>query len=243
MTSIYSRFYWRFGFQTRLYDLLVPEAYLKSMQRLVECIPASGNSIWLDVGCGSGLIIKYLRPRIRQGTYIGLDLLLDGLLRARIKAREENILNKVHLVQSNLSQTIPIHSNSVDIIIAHFSLYTVNPEKRGSIFREFRRLLRKGGTLAIVEPSQEYSATRIIEESISRVLLYDGAIMAWIKKWLFYPLTYLLGLKFIERQLKRGVWHALKSDDLCTEINLSGYKIKHIEHVYANSAVLVIANP
>ena len=242
MVSIYSQLYWRIGFQTRLYDLLAPEAYLKSMQRLVECIPASANSIWLDVGCGSGLIIKYLGPRIQQGTYIGLDLLLDGLLSARIKARDEGISNKVYLVQSNLSQTIPIHSNSVDIISAHFSLYTVDPEKRESIFREFRRLLRKGGTLAVVEPSQEYSAARIIKESIDLVLLYDGAIMAWIKKWFFYPLTYQLGLKFIERQLRRGVWRALKSDDLCTEINSSGYKVKHVEHVYADSAILVIAN-
>jgi len=97
-----------------------------------------------------------------------------------------------------------MRSQSVDIIIAHFSLYTIDTGKRKFIFKEFRRLLKKDGTLILVEPSKEYSAKRIIADSIKLVLCNEGKFISLVKKWFFYPFTYHFGLKFIESQLKRG---------------------------------------
>ena len=179
---IYSHIYWRIGFQSGLYDTLMPEAYLESMRRLVECVPTSLDSTLLDAGCGSGAIIKYLKSIIYEGSYIGIDFLLEGLVGVRIKAEVENISNRMHLVQADLTQSIPMSSNSVDIIIAHFSLYTIDPSKRGFIFKEFHRLLRRGGVLALVEPSSEYSAKRIIEKSNRMISVNEGTTEAWIKK-------------------------------------------------------------
>ena len=82
----FSHLYWRFGFQSRLYDALAPEAYLESIRRLVKCIPMNINIIVPDAGCGSWLILKYLKPKILEGSYIGVDLLLEGLALTRIKA-------------------------------------------------------------------------------------------------------------------------------------------------------------
>jgi len=92
----------------------------------------------------------------------------------------------------------------VDIIIAHFSLYTIDIGKRKFIFKEFRRLLRERGTLILVEPSTEYSAKRIIAHSIKLALHDEGKFTSLIKKWFFYPFNYHSGLKFIESQLKKG---------------------------------------
>lgn len=241
MTSVYSRFYWQIGFQSRLYDLLTPEAYSESMRRLVECVPAMNDAIWLDAGCGSGALIKYLKYRVQKGAYIGTDILLAGLFKAVKKANTEKILDKVYLVQSDFSQSLPLKENSVDIIVAHFSLYTVATEKRAAVLMEFRRILREGGTFALVEPSPEYSARRIIEESIRMVSANDGKFSAWMKKWFVYPLTYRFGLKFIERQLNKGVWLASKSENLCAEFRENGFEVQHFESVYADSATLVIA--
>ena len=69
----------------------------------------------------------------------------------------------------------------------------------------------------------------------------DGMTKAWVKKWIFHPLTYQFGLKFIERQLKFRVWRASKGEELCERIRLNGYEVKHVESVNANSATLVIA--
>jgi ubiquinone/menaquinone biosynthesis C-methylase UbiE len=78
-----------------------------------------------------------------------------------------------------------MRNQSMDIIVAHFSLYTIDIRKRKLIFKEFRRLLRKGGTLILVEPSTEYSAKRIIAHSIKLVLHNEGKFTSLIKKCFF----------------------------------------------------------
>ena len=80
--------------------MLTPEAYVESMRRMVECIPVAPNSILLDVGCGSGSIIKHLKSSICERTYVGMDLLFEGLAGARIKAGIENISNILLITKS-----------------------------------------------------------------------------------------------------------------------------------------------
>jgi hypothetical protein len=103
-------------------------------------------------------------------------------------------------------------------------------------------LLKKGGTLILVEPSTEYSAKRIIADSIKLVLCNDGKFISLIKKWFFYPFTYHFGLKFIESQLKNGTWRAIDSQELCNEVRTNGYAVNSAEQVYADSATLIIAS-
>jgi hypothetical protein len=59
---------------------------------------------------------------------------------------------------------------------------------------------------------------------------------------LVYPFTYHFGLKFIESQLKNGVWRAVDSTELCDEVRDNGYTVKSVEQVYADSAKLIIAS-
>ena len=68
-----------------------------------------------------------------------------------------------------------------------------------------------------------------------------GMTEVWIKKWILYPLAYQFGVKFIERQLKNGVWRSSSAEELCDEIGSNGYEVKHVESVYADSATLVIS--
>ncbi|KMP11291.1 hypothetical protein UZ36_04950 [Candidatus Nitromaritima sp. SCGC AAA799-C22] len=242
MPSIYSRNYWRIGFQSRLYDLLTPEAYTDSLRRGVECVPAGTGKLWLDAGCGSGALIECLRNRLEGGDrYVGIDQLLPGLIAARRKANTLDVSDRVRLLQSDLAQPLPFRPGIADVIAAHFSLYTIEPDRREHILGQFRTLLRPGGTLVLVEPSPDYSARRIIEESILQVGKREGFFKAGIKKWFVYPLTYRFGLKFIELQLKRGIWRASTKDELREETERAGFQIKRIEPVYAGSAHRVAA--
>ena len=241
MKTIYSRFYWQAGFKTHLYDLLLPQAYSDSFKRLAKSIHTGKDYVLLDAGCGSGVFLNYINLNNRS-TYIGVDLLMSGVSNARIKRRFKSLLNRVYFVLSDISKPLPMGNQSVDIIVAHFSLYTIDTGKRKFIFKEFRRLLRKEGTLILVEPSTEYSAKRIISHSIKLVLHDEGKFTSLIKKWFFYPLTYHFGLKFIESQLKNGVWRAVDSAELCDEVCANGYTVNSVEQVYANSATLITAS-
>jgi ubiquinone/menaquinone biosynthesis C-methylase UbiE len=242
MSSFYSRHYWRIGFQSRLYDLLMPEVYADSLRRVVACAPNTTGKLWLDFGCGSGALIKALESRLREGDrYVGIDRLLPGLINAREKAERRNVASRVGLVQSDLTQPFPFAPDVVDMIVAHFSLYTIELGKRERVLRQFRTLLRPGGILVVVEPSPEYDALRIINESFSNVRERSGIFKSGLKKWLVYPLTYRFGLKFIERQLKNNSWHASTEEALCEEVYQAGFEVKHIEPVYVGSANLLTA--
>ena len=241
MKTIYSRFYWHVGFKTHLYDLLLPQTYSDSFKRLAKSIHTDKDYVLLDAGCGSGVFLNYINLSNRS-TYMGVDLLMSGVSNARIKRRFKNIFNRAYFVLSDISKSLPISDQSVDIIVAHFSLYTIDIGKREFIFKEFRRLLRKGGTLILVEPSTEYSAKRIIAHSIKLVQHNEGKFTSLIKKWFFYPFTYHFGLKFIESQLKKGVWRAVNSAELCDEVRSNGYTVNSAEQVYADSATLIIAS-
>jgi len=241
MKAIYSRFYWQVGFKTQLYDLLLPQAYSDSFKRLAKSIHIDKDYVLLDAGCGSGVFLNYINLSNRS-TYIGVDLLMSGVSNARIKRRFKNIFNRAYFILSDISKSLPISNQSVDIIVAHFSLYTIDIGKRKFIFKEFRRLLRKGGTLILVEPSTEYSAKRIIAHSIKLVLHDEGKFTSLIKKWFFYPFTYHFGLKFIESQLKKGTWRAVTGAELCNEVRANGYIVNSAEQVYADSATLITAS-
>ena len=241
MQSIYSQLYWKVGFKSHLYDFLLPQAYSDSFKRLSKFIDADKGIVLLDAGCGSGTLLNHIN--LNSGsTYIGVDLLMSGVSNTRIKRKFNSLTKRTYFVLSDISKSLPIRGQSVDIIVAHFSLYTIDTGKREFILKEFSRLLKKGGSLILVEPSKEYSAKRIIADSIKLVLDNEGKFISLVKKWLVYPFTYHFGLKFIESQLKKGVWRAVNSAELCDEVRSNGYTVNSAEQVYADSATLIIAS-
>jgi ubiquinone/menaquinone biosynthesis C-methylase UbiE len=155
---------------------------------LSKFIDADKGIVLLDAGCGSGTLLNYINLN-RGSTYIGIDLLMSGIINPRIKRTLNSLLNRTYFVLSDISKSLPIRGQSVDIIVAHFSLYTIDTGKREFILKEFRRLLKKGGSLILVEPSKEYSAKRIISDSIKLVLDNEGKFISLVKKWLVYPFT------------------------------------------------------
>ena len=66
--------YWDFGFKSCLYDLLTPSSYLLSLQTVVESIDLSPKDIILDVGCGTGQVLRYLFTSL-IARWVGVELL------------------------------------------------------------------------------------------------------------------------------------------------------------------------
>lgn len=240
LDNFYKLNYWRLGFQSRLYDLLTPEAYRESARRCVQSVPVKKGQLLLDVGCGSGLLIDCMADQLAFGLrYLGTDIQLSGLVRAHEKAAKSGEWS-ASLLQADLTQPLPFKKESVDIIAAHFSLYTIaDRESRKKVLSGLIEILKPRGLMVIVNPSREYSAGKIIQESVQQVREQNGILSAWAKKLFLYPLTYLLGLKFIEKQLKADHWHAFSFEELCEEMEAAGLSVVHSEPVYAGCAHLV----
>lgn len=224
-----------------MYDFLTPEAYLDTFRRAVAEAPVTGNKLWLDAGCGSGWLLFFIKERLNRGDrYVGTDLLPAGLLRARDKARSLGLENRVNFFQSDMMD-LPVRNNCADVMFAHFSVYTIpEQEKRKRVLKNFRRALKSDGILVIVNPSTQYDPQSIIQASLELDQKKKGKMICLFKKWLVYPMTKLLGLRFIQHQIQTGAWHGFNLEELCNEVEDAGFEVSHSEPVYGNSAYLIV---
>ena len=243
MSKIYSKNYWSVGFQSRLYDRLSPESYFESMRRLVAAIPEGKSLRLLDAGCGSGLLLRFLSERIRDGmVYTGVDLLKTGVEQALLRAQELGISNRVSYFKSDLTTSFPMNGENFDVVVGHFSLYTLaSNEKRQKALENLKTVMKPGGMLILANPSVDYDADSIIDESVRLVRDRHGFLASLIKQALIYPFTKTIGLRFIQKQLRVGEWKAYTREEFSQEIERAGFVVQHIEEVYAGSAFLVVA--
>ena len=116
-------------------------------------IPNGKHLNLLDAGCGSGLLLQFLSGRIKEGmSYTGIDLLRAGVERALFRAKELGITNEVSFFQSDL--TLPLTGEKFDVIVCHFSLYTISSnEKRKKSYQNLKSLMKPGGLIILTNPS------------------------------------------------------------------------------------------
>ncbi len=242
MSKFYSRNYWLVGFQSRLYDRLSPESYFESMRRVVAALPDGKSLNLLDVGCGSGLLLRFLKARIREGmVYTGLDILGAGVEQALLRAQELGIADRVSCLQSDLTSSFPLEGQKFDVVVGHFSLYTLGShENRQKALKNLKAVMKPEGLLILENPSADYDADSIIKESIRLVRARDGFLDSLIKRCLIYPFTKAIGLRFIQKQLRSGEWKSYTREEFSLEMKRADFEVQHIEEVYAGSAFLVI---
>lgn len=241
MSKFYSTNYWSVGFQSRLYDHLSPESYFDSMRRVVAAVPEGKSFYLLDAGCGSGLLLRFLAGRILAGmTYTGIDILKEGVAQALLRAQELGIARQVSCFQSDL--TSPLTGQKFDVVVGHFSLYTlVSGEKRQEALANLKSAMKPEGLLILANPSVDYDIDSIIAESVQLVRERHGLIASLVKQVLIYPFTKVIGLRFIQNQLRAGVWKAYTREEFVREMETAGFVVQRIENIYAGSAFLVTA--
>ena len=241
MFGWYQKHYWQTGFKTRFYDWLTPECYYESMREALALLSDKNSlKIW-DAGCGSGMLLKFLKENLNHGrVYYGSDLLFDGLKCVKNRAKHLKISSRVVCIQNDMTDFTPFAENTIDIVIAHFSIYTISRiEKRRQALKNLYLSLKPNGSLIIVCPSKNYDAGKIIKESFKLLRVRKGYLAAMIKRIFIYPLTKTLGLNFIQSQLKSGNWMAYSKKELADEIDRAGFETQPAITVYAGGAYLM----
>jgi ubiquinone/menaquinone biosynthesis C-methylase UbiE len=103
----------------------------------------------LDVGCGDGArTLANLPP----GS-VGLDVSRRGLELARETAPGARLL------QGEMTQ-LPVAAESVDAVTAYHAVFHVPREDHSTVYREFARVLRPGGTLLMTLPGGRFETVR-----------------------------------------------------------------------------------
>jgi arsenite methyltransferase len=115
---------------------------------LDEAEPLQGK-VLLDVGCGDGLVAFGALERGARSVVFS-DISQDLLDEARRLSAELEVGDRCCFVCSAADDLSPVDDESVDVVATRSVLIYV--EDKQAAFREFHRVLRRGGRVSIFEP-------------------------------------------------------------------------------------------
>lgn len=124
-----------------------------SRRLLASLDEAAGMARWpagargLDVGCGLGGTIRYLRER-RGFRMVGLNLNQRQLGMAAAASRRKGFTNDVSFVGGD-ARALPLADGSFDFVVLIEVAFHVQEKAR--LFRELARVLRPGGRVVLVD--------------------------------------------------------------------------------------------
>ena len=147
-----------YDLNNRLHSFWRDQAWRRKAVKLAEL---RGNEVVVDVACGTGDLIEAFRQAADLGgsqqadapspKYLGVDFTYDMLPIARRKSRFYNLCSTIHFINGD-AQALPLPDGCCDVVSIAFGIRNV--QEPTLALREFRRVLRPGGCLIILEFSQ-----------------------------------------------------------------------------------------
>lgn len=120
----------------------------RATARELRAVLARQGSVALDACCGTGDLALALR-RVSAGTVLGADFCLPMLDRARAKSPRKKPV--AHFLAAD-TLALPFADRSLDLIAVAFGFRNLANYQAG--LEEMRRVLKPGGTIAILEFSR-----------------------------------------------------------------------------------------
>ncbi|GJL81206.1 MAG: ubiquinone/menaquinone biosynthesis methyltransferase [marine bacterium B5-7] len=114
----------------------------------------------VDVGCGTGALVRWLAAHGARVTGIETQNNLVERAREMTPVADEDYVH-------GRGEALPLESNSVDIVVYSYSLHHVPVAVMGDALREAHRVLKPQGMLLVVEPVADgdyFEVMRLIDD-------------------------------------------------------------------------------
>lgn len=114
----------------------------------------------VDVGCGSGELVRWLRGEGADAIGVECGEVMMGQARAADPEHPDAYLDGV-------GQDLPLPDESADAVVMSYSLHHVPDDQMVNALREAFRVLRRGGQLYVAEPiaaGPGHELVRIIDD-------------------------------------------------------------------------------
>ncbi|MBE0447428.1 MAG: class I SAM-dependent methyltransferase [Actinobacteria bacterium] len=130
--------------------------YKRLLQEFVSFIEIRPDMSAVDIGCGPGYLTRLLAERVKAMSCV--DISAAMVQRAREHAREENVENASYTV--GRAENIPEQSEYFDVAVATSVIYFV--EDPVVALKEMARVVKKGGRVAMMNPSDKMTGRNVI---------------------------------------------------------------------------------
>lgn len=144
-----------YDLNNRLHSLWMDQRWRR---KAVKLAGLKGTDRVVDVACGTGDLIEAFRqvgdfldpewPESAGVRYVGLDFTYEMLPIARRKARFYDVVSAIRFLNGD-ALSLPLPGACCDVVSIAFGIRNV--QDPAAAIREFRRILRPGGRLIILE--------------------------------------------------------------------------------------------
>src|SRR5262245_18890501 len=126
-------------------NYIVPSLFAPWASFLVQSAPVQPSERVLDLACGTGIVARYVAPRVGSlGTVIGLDLNPDMLSVAQAAADRDGLAIGW---RAGPAEQLPFPDGSFDLIVCQFGLMFFTD--RHKALTEMHRVLNMGGRIVV----------------------------------------------------------------------------------------------
>jgi len=123
------------------------DGFLRMVQALTDAAELQPGGTVLDVGCGTGVVDRWLGRRTAgQNRIVGLDINRYLLQEAAALARKEGLEGAVDFREGS-AEALPFPDNSFDVTISITVIEEVDAER---MLREMVRVTKPGGRVAVI---------------------------------------------------------------------------------------------
>ena len=117
--------------------------YLNNRTRkLFDFISGNRPKAVLEVGCGEGIALQYLKPL----RYVGVDLSL-------VRLRFASTRYPTHAFIQGDGTNLPVCSEVFDLVFCSGTLHHLPDFKAFEVVKEMKRICKRGGRIALIEPN------------------------------------------------------------------------------------------
>ncbi|MCJ2163528.1 MULTISPECIES: class I SAM-dependent methyltransferase [unclassified Pseudodesulfovibrio] len=173
--------------------------WLHEPKTIVAQLDLCRDIVLLDAGCGAGEYSLLAARQLRgAGRVIAIDNIAISIEKLLSTAEEEGLTNiQGHVC--DITDSLPVASLSVDLILLSTVLHIRAVRDRASgMFREFRRVLRPEGKVAVIECKKEEANfgpplhSRLSPNEVEALAAPSGLRKSSL---VFFEHTYLLSLE------------------------------------------------
>jgi ubiquinone/menaquinone biosynthesis C-methylase UbiE len=141
------------------YDLLHRVSGLATVHREMVALAAlRGGRRVLDVGCGTGNLLRATGKRHRDVELAGVDPDPKMLARAASKTRKAGLTVRL---DRGFAQELAFPDGSFDVVFSSLMLHHLDTSSKDEMLGEVRRVLRPDGVLVLADMTGEAAAQRI----------------------------------------------------------------------------------